>query len=92
MTTTRKYNFKDIDMLLASKTIVQSLTDNLADISVARSSWTADYVNGLGAKIDSTIDHFLGLDKKKEFREASIRLVTIQTPALMDLSFFTTPR
>jgi len=90
MKPTRKYNFKDVDMLLASKTIVQSLTDNLADLSAVRSTWTEDYVNNLGAKIDDTIENFLGLDKKKELREATIQLNAIQTPARRDLSFFKT--
>ena len=41
---TRKYNYKDVDMLLASKTITQALTENLADLSIARSTWTSEYV------------------------------------------------
>jgi hypothetical protein len=90
MKTNRKFNFKDVDMLLASKTIVQSLTDNLADLSAVRSNWTEDYVNGLNAKIDDVIENYLGLDKKKELREATIRLSAIQSPARTDLSFFKT--
>jgi hypothetical protein len=86
----RKYNFKDVDMLLASKTIVQGLRDNLADLSAVRSTWTEDYVTQLGAKIDDAIENFLGLDKKKELREATIQLNAIQTPAKRDLSFFKT--
>ncbi len=90
MKTNRKFNFKDVDMLLASKTIVQSLTDNLADLSAVRSTWTEDYVTQLGAKIDDAIENYLGLDKKKELREATIQLNAIQTPARRDLSFFKT--
>lgn len=90
MKTNRKFNFKDVDMLLTSKTIVQSLTDNLADLSAVRSNWTEDYVNKLSEKIDDAIENFLGLDKKKELREATIQLQSIQTPARRDLSFFKT--
>jgi len=52
-------------MLLTSKTIVQSLTDNLTELSVVRSNLTEDYVTGLGVKIDDAIENHLGLDKKK---------------------------
>lgn len=90
MTKNRKYNFKDVDMLLASKTIVQSLTDNLTDLSAVRSNWTETYTSELGTKIDDAIDNYLGLDKKKELREASAQLSAIQTPAMRDLSFFKT--
>jgi len=90
MTATRKYNFKDVDMLLASKTIVQSLIYNLTDLSVARSNWTEDYINGLGTKIDGAIENYLGLDKKKELRDASSKLAALQIPAMRDLSFIKT--
>lgn len=43
MTATRKYNYKDVEMLLASKTIATSLTDNLVDLSLARTTWTSEF-------------------------------------------------
>ena len=88
MTKNRKYNFKDVDMLLASKTIVQNLSNNLTDLSVIRGNWTEAYTTGLSTRIDDAIDNYLGLDKKKELREASAKLSAIQTPAMRDVSFF----
>jgi hypothetical protein len=90
MATTRKYNYKDVEMLLASKTITTSLTDNLADLSMARTTWTSDYATDLATKIDDAIENFLGLDKKKELRDATARLAALQNPAMRDLSFIKT--
>lgn len=87
---TRKYNYKDADMLLASKTISQNLSENLTDLSVARTTWTSDYVTELATKIDDAIENHLGLDKKKELRDASSKLAAIQNPAMRDLSFIKT--
>lgn len=90
MTTTRKYNYKDVEMLMASKTVTASLTANLADLSLARTTWTNDYVIELTSKIDDAIENYLGLDKKKELRDASLRLAALQNPAMRDLSFIKT--
>lgn len=83
----RNYNFKDVDMLLASKTIVETLKLNLFDLSIARSTWTEEFVTQLAIKIDNAVENFLGLDKKKELRDATASLAKIQTPAMRDLSF-----
>ncbi len=86
----RNYNFKDVDMLLASQTISQSLADNLSDLSMARTNWTSEYVTALTTKIDDAIENYLGLDKKKELRDASSKLASLQNPAMRDLSFIKT--
>jgi len=86
----RNYNFKDVDMLLASKTIVETLKSNLSDLSVARSTWTEEYANQLATKIDEAIENYLGLDKKKELRDTTANLASIQEPAIRDLSFIKT--
>jgi hypothetical protein len=77
-------------MLLASKTITTSLSGNLADLSMARTTWTSDYATALATKIDDAIENYLGLDKKKELRDATARLATLQNPAMRDLSFIKT--
>lgn len=90
MTQIRMYNAKDVEMLMASKTIVNSLQVNLSDLSMVRSNWTEDYVSNLNDKIDHAVDTYLGLDKKKELREATAALAAIQAPALRDLAFMKT--
>ena len=87
MAKNRNYSFKDVDMLLASKTIIESLNTNLSDLSMVRTNWTQEYVTQLSSKIDDAIENFLGLDKKKELRNATANLSSIQTPAIRDLSF-----
>ena len=88
--TPRKYNYKDVEMLLASKTISISLSENLTDLSMARTTWTSDYATALETKIDDAIENFLGLDKKKALREATSKLASLQSPAMRDLSFIKT--
>lgn len=88
--TTTTYNVKNVEMLLAAKTIVQSLSANLAQLSTARSTWTEAYVAELEAKINDALENYLGLDKKKELRQATVTLTDIQDPALRNLSFLKT--
>lgn len=47
-------------------------------------------MDGLEAKIDDAIENYLRPDKKKEFREATLKVTSIQAPALRDLSFLKT--
>lgn len=84
------YKVKDVEMLLASKTISETLRANLVELSIARSNWTEEFTTNLSTKIDSAIDNYLGLDKKKELRNATAKLASIQLPAQRDLSFIKT--
>jgi len=54
---------------------------------MARTTWTSDYATALATKIDDAIENYLGLDKKKELRDATARLAALQNPAMRDLSF-----
>ncbi|MBI9069047.1 MAG: hypothetical protein JEZ09_17250 [Salinivirgaceae bacterium] len=90
MTSQRNYNYKDVDMLLASKTITESFKSNLSELSTIRTNWTEDYANQLDTKIDDAIENQLGVDINKELRNASSKLQTIQIPAMRDLSFLKT--
>ena len=86
----RKYKCKDVVMLMATKTILQSMLANLADLSTVRTNWTPAYVTALILKIDTGIEKFLGLDKKQSLREATALLNQIMTPASRDLAFIKT--
>lgn len=90
MTMNRNYNYKDVDMLLASKTITESFKSNLSELSTIRTNWTEEYATQLSDKIDDAIENQLGVDKKKELRNASGNLQAIQLPAMRDLSFLKT--
>ena len=86
----RIYKVKDVDMLLASKTIVETLNQNLEELSAIRSIWNQDYVDNLSTKIDDAIENYLGMDQKKELRDTTSNLAAIQAPAQRDLSFIKT--
>jgi hypothetical protein len=90
MAKNRNYNYKDVDMLMASKSISESFKKHLPELSVTRTNWTVEYANGLIAKIDVAIDTQLGIDPKKDLREASDIVYSLQVPAKRDLSFFKT--
>lgn len=86
----RNYKCKDVVMLMATKTILQSMQANLADLSTVRTNWTPAYVTALILKIDTAIENFLGLDKKQSLREATALLNQIMAPASRDLAFIKT--
>ncbi|MBN1181415.1 MAG: hypothetical protein JXB49_03950 [Bacteroidales bacterium] len=90
MTKNRNFKVKDLEMLLASKTIMGKFRENLTDLSFVRINWTDIYAEQLSYKIDDAIENYLGLDQKKELREATGILAKIQTPALRDISFLKT--
>lgn len=81
----RLYSCKDVDMLMASKTIAENLLANQAKLASKRSSWTRDYAIGLSARIDQIIETYLGLDKKKDQRDATAFLNSISKTALHNL-------
>lgn len=86
----RNYNCRDVDMLMASKTIAESLKANISELSTARSDWTEQYATDLGIRIDNALENNLGVDAKKDLRNATAVLHSIQGPAMRDLSFFKT--
>ncbi|MFV0591954.1 MAG: hypothetical protein ACK5M7_11265 [Draconibacterium sp.] len=90
MAQTRIYSAKDSDMLMAGKVIATSFTNQLADLSLVRSNWTPEYAQALHTKIDTAMEDYLGLDKKKALRDATAALAEIQAPALRNLQFLKT--
>lgn len=89
MTISRKYSCSDVDMLMASRKIGESLTENLAKLAVARTDWTTEYAQDLLQRIDSALEK-LGVDAKKDLRAATSTINSIQGPAQKDLAFFKT--
>lgn len=86
----RNYTYKDVAMLMAAKTILESMKSNLVELSMVRTKWTVAYVTALILKIDTAIEDFLGLDKKQPLRNATDLLNQIKIPALRDLGFVKT--
>lgn len=86
----RNYSCKDVEMLMAAKTIAKNFKANISELSNTRTDWTVQYASDLMARIDSAIETHLGIDAKKELRVATATLAAIQTPAKRDISFFKT--
>ena len=90
MAQNRNYSYKDVDMLLTSKTIAGNLKSNISELSAVRNDWTVEYATNLVLRIDQTIETHLGVDVKKGLRDATSGVSSIQVPAKRDLSFFKT--
>ena len=88
MSKKRNYSYSDVDTCMASKIICESFKTNLPELSTIRTNWTEEYANGLSVRIDDTIENYLGIDSKKDLREASNNLDNIIGPAKRDLSSF----
>jgi hypothetical protein len=86
----RKYSYKDVAMLMASKTILQSMMANRSELSLTRSNWTEAFVTGLVQKIDNAIENYLGLNKTQDLSSATGALTQIITPALRNLGLLKT--
>ena len=85
-TTKRKYNSKDVDMLVACSTIIENALANKTFLQSKRSTWTDDFFTTIQTKIDKALEVHLGIDSAKDLRGATQTLQTIQKRALKDLA------
>jgi len=69
---------------------MESFKVNLSELSTTRTDWTEQFANDLITKIDDAIENHLGVDAKKDLRDASASLASIQVPAKRDVSYFKT--
>ena len=90
MAKNRNYSYKDVDMLTGSRIVAVNFKSNISELSTVRSNWTEEYATGLVLRIDQTIESHLGIDAKKDLRDATSGLSSIQVAAKRDLSFFKT--
>lgn len=86
MTTKRKYNSKDVDMLVACSTIIENALANKTFLQTKRSTWTDDFFTTIQTKIDKALEVHLGIDSAKDLRGATQVLKSIQKQALKDLA------
>ena len=90
MAKNRNYSYKDVDMLTASQIVAENFKSNIGELSTVRSDWTEAYANDLVGRVTQTIETHLGIDAKKDLRDATSGLSNIQVAAKRDLSFFKT--
>lgn len=83
----RCYNSKDVEMLMAAKTVAHSFNENMHELANARTNWSPEYGQDLQARITQAFETHLGHDRKKGLREATEKLRNIHEPAMRDLAF-----
>jgi len=84
----QSYNCSSSEMLLSLKIISESFMKNIDELSQYRTNWTREYAQKLMEKFDYGIDNYIEMDSRKQLRDATAHLVSIQVPALKDLSAF----
>jgi hypothetical protein len=82
----RKYNGKDVDMLIACSTLIENAIANKSFLQTKRSNWSDDFFNSLQTKINTALEEHLGVDSAKELRGATQTLQSIQKQSLKDLA------
>jgi hypothetical protein len=90
MAKNRNYSYKDVDMLTASQIVAENFKSNIGELSTVRNDWTEAYANDLIGRINQNIETHLGIDAKKDLRDATSGLSGIQVAVKRDLSFFKT--
>ena len=85
-TSKRKYNGKDVDMLIASATLIENAMANKTFLQTKRSNWTDAFFTNLQTKIDKTLEEQLGIDSAKGLRGATKTVEGIQSQSLRDLA------
>ncbi len=83
----RNFKCSDVDMLVTSNTIAESLLANITELSPIRASWTPKYAEGLKTTINSAVSECLGLDPKKVLRHATVEVNALHEQAIRDLAF-----
>ena len=82
----RKYNTKDVDMVITIETIIDSAIANKVFLQSKRSTWADPFFEDIKTKINHVSEIYLGKDTAQQLRQATQALTLIQEPALRDLT------
>lgn len=82
----RSYSAKDAVMLTALSVLLKNAEDNLTELTDENENWNATLVSTLKTRVDNTFTDILGIDPKKDQREATATVKAIQVAALPLLS------
>ncbi len=85
-TLNRTYPVKDVDMLVAVSTIVDSAIANKGFLQAKRSTWADPFFDDLKLRIETATQTYLGVDSAKNLRGATQALLSIQKQATKDLA------
>ncbi len=84
----KKYRIKNVDMLVAASTILESAIKNKDVLQQKRSTWRDPFFDDLKTKIDMAVQVYLGYDNAKELRQATMAINEIRKSALEKLAEF----
>lgn len=85
-TNPRIYSAKDAVMLTTLSVLLKNAEDNLTELTEENENWNATLVSTLKARVDKDFTDILGIDPKKDQREATATVKAIQAAALPLLS------
>lgn len=85
---TRKYKVKDVEMLIATATIIENAIANRTFLETKRSTWASPFFDDLKTKIKTTTETYLGKDAAQQMRQSTQVVMGIQKQALTDLAEF----
>ena len=85
-TVQRIYKTKDVDMLIAASTIIETAIANKSFLQTKRSTWADPFFEDLQLEINTTIQSFLGIDSAKDLRQATQVVLNLQKQAIKDLA------
>jgi hypothetical protein len=85
---TRKYKVKDVEMLIATATIIENAIANRTFLETKRSTWASPFFDDLKTKIKTTTETYLGKDAAQQMRQSTQVVLGIQKQALTDLAEF----
>lgn len=84
----RKYKVKDVEMLIATATIIENAIANRTFLETKRSTWASPFFDDLKTKIKTTTETYLGKDAAQQMRQSTQVVLGIQKQALTDLAEF----
>jgi hypothetical protein len=88
MNTKRAYRVKDVEMLVAAATILESAITNKKALQEKRATWADPFFENLKAEINTVVQTYLGLDNAQELRRATITITGLKKEAIMLLAEF----
>ena len=88
MVVKRAYIGKDVDMLIAIDTMMNSAIAHQDFLVSKRATWRDPYFPNIIKDIDTAVQTHLGQDNARELRAATQAVRNIQSPALFDLAEF----
>lgn len=82
----RHYSTKDVDMIIATSTIIETAIANKTFLHSKRTTWADPFFENIQARIELATQTHLGKDSAKSLREATQVIFDIQAVALKDLA------